>query len=145
MPTDLPVPGGGPVLDGPAAQAALLSEALLAADAFLVSQALRDIAQAQGQGYSFGDDPALSIARGPAGHELGACRTADRAVTGPRPAAALPLSLVLAIGDRGDRPWSACEPVSASQPMSTRKYHACCLVVAAQAALRTNWQFEQLG
>ncbi|MCW6512041.1 hypothetical protein M8523_29310 [Hyphomicrobiales bacterium BP6-180914] len=31
------------------------------ADALIVSRALREIAAAQGQSYSFGDDPALSI------------------------------------------------------------------------------------
>lgn len=57
MPTDLPRSGSPP---GDAdQQAALLSDALMTNDAFLVSHALHDIARAQGQSYDFGDDPAL--------------------------------------------------------------------------------------
>ena len=62
MPTDLPASrGDDPTLDSLEAQAALLSDALVSADAFLVSDALHRIARAQGQSYGFGDDPALSI------------------------------------------------------------------------------------
>ena len=61
MPTDLPVHEAGSPIDDPAAQAALLTDALASSDALLVSRALHDIARAQGQGYSFGEDPALSV------------------------------------------------------------------------------------
>ena len=62
MPTDLPASrGDDPALGSPEAQSALLSDALMTADAFLVSDALHRIAHAQGQRYGFGDDPALSV------------------------------------------------------------------------------------
>ena len=62
MPTDLPAsPCNDPAFGSLEAQAALLSDALMTGDAFLVSDVLHRIAHVQGQGYSFGDDPALSI------------------------------------------------------------------------------------
>lgn len=60
MPTDLPDRLSSRLRD-PAAQAALLTDAMATGDALIVSCALRDIAAAQGQAYAFGDDPALSI------------------------------------------------------------------------------------
>lgn len=60
MPTDLP----SRISRNPEdrrAQADLLSDALASNDAHLVSRALHDIAAAQGQHFSFGDDPALGI------------------------------------------------------------------------------------
>ena len=60
MPTDVPDQSRS-ILREPSAQVALLTDALATADALIVSRALRDIAAAQGQSYSYGDDPALSI------------------------------------------------------------------------------------
>ncbi|WP_282588418.1 hypothetical protein [Lichenifustis flavocetrariae] len=60
MPTDVPDRSRSSLLE-PSAQASLLTDALATADALIVSRALREIAAAQGQSYSFGDDPALSI------------------------------------------------------------------------------------
>ena len=60
MPTDVPDRSRSSLRD-PSTQAALLTDALASVDALIVSRALRDIAAAQGQSYSYGDDPALSI------------------------------------------------------------------------------------